>query len=234
MQTVVVEGPFGSGKTSAIRLLERLNISDPDTIILVIVSTWGISSSAVRQYTLNRAIEELGKRVDCRALRGMPQAYVDAFSQSSKWLSVLLAPWVSEKEPVEQLRLMTPILRAIDAQLVIVIEDSDRKAPDFDPAHLHAMLNDFRRVERLSFVLTVGNAAEVDFAKLAEQIIFIPRVPVSDAAFFLDKIRDHCREKWPAIDILAGTGSRPVSLVADLQAAQLAGSIFGRQSLIWT
>jgi hypothetical protein len=235
MQTVVVEGRFGSGKTSLVRLLERhVKAEQPDRFILVRISAWGFSSSAVRQYILERAIEELARWVDCRALRGMPQAYVDALSQCAKWLPALLSPWLSDAEPVKQLRLLTPILRAINAHLVVVIEDSDRTASDFDPQHLQAMLNDFREVEGLSFVLTVGSTAQIDFPKLAEQIIMIPSVPPTDAAMFLDRIRNHCREKWPVIDLVTTEQNRPTSLFADLEAANLSAFLLPWRISAWS
>jgi KAP family P-loop domain len=227
MQTVVIEGPFGSGKTGIIELLSlRIAAEQPERYILARVSAWGFSSSAARQFVLEQAIEALGSRVDCAAMRGLPRAYVEALSEYAKWLPALLFPWADDTGPVQKLQALTPILKAIDGHLVIVIEDSDRTASDFDPAHLQAMLNDFRQVERLSFILTVGSTARIDYPKLAEQIITIAQLPPSDAALLLDRIRDYCRKDWASIDLIADTPNRPENLTAAIEATEQAAMLF--------
>lgn len=234
LQTVVIEGPFGSGKTSVIELLSRIIAEDqPEKFIVCRISAWGFSSAAARQFILDQAVEALGQRVDCLAVRGLPKAYTDALSQSVKWLPASLYSSIDESTPVQKLQSLTPILRAIDANLIVVVEDSDRSGSDFEPEHLQAMLNDFRQVERLSFILTVGSTARIDFPKLAEQIITIARLRPTDAGFFLDRIRDHCRKSWPVIDAVTDTQNRPENLSANIEAAYLAGLAFAWRSSAW-
>jgi KAP family P-loop domain len=203
MQTVVVEGPFGSGKTSVVSLLRNIvKHEGGGKYLLIQVSAWGFSSIAARQHILNQVIEVLSKDVDCLAVRDLPRDYVEALTESNKWFA-LLKPSLSEIAPVERLRRLLPILAAIDIHLVVVIEDSDRNDIDFNPQHLQSMLNDFREVERLSFVLTVGSTSRVDFPKIAEQIESIPRLSRGEVLSIVDRVRDYCRERWPAIDPLA-------------------------------
>lgn|GEM_PF-1786613 len=232
MQTVVIEGPFGSGKTSVIELLER-HIADeqPERFVVCRVSAWGFSSSAARQFILDQAIEALRRRVDCLSVRGLPKDYTDVLSKSVKWLPAILYPWTDDSTPVQKLQSLTPILRAIDTNLIVVVEDSDRSGSDFEPEHLQAMLNDFRQVERLSFILTVGSTARIDFPKLAEQIITIAHLQPSDVGLLLDRIRDHCRHSWPVIDTVTDSQNRPTSLSEHIEAA--AGLGFAWRSSAW-
>ncbi len=203
MQTVVLEGPFGSGKTSVIGLLRKIVQEEGENRYLLIqVSAWGFSSAAARQHILNQVIEVLANEVDCLGVRDLPRDYVEALMESTKWFA-LLKPSLSELAPAERLKRLLPILTAIDIHLIVVIEDSDRNDVDFNPQHLQSMLNDFREVERLSFILTVGSTSRVDFPKIAEQIESIPRLSRDDALSLLDRVRDYCREQWPAIDPLA-------------------------------
>jgi hypothetical protein len=203
MQTVVLEGPFGSGKTSVISLLRNIVDQEGDgKYLLVQVSAWGFSSTAARQHILNQVIEVLSNDVDCLGVRDLPRDYVEALMESNKWFA-LLKPSLSELAPAERLKRLLPILAAIDIHLVVVIEDSDRNDIDFNPQHLQSMLNDFREVERLSFVLTVGSTSRVDFPKVAEQIESIPRLSRGDALSLIDNVRDYCRDTWPTIDPLA-------------------------------
>lgn len=234
MQTVVIEGPFGSGKTSVIELLERhIAEEQPERFVVCRVSAWGFSSLAARQFILDQAVEALRRWVDCLAVRGLPKAYMDALSQGLKWLPAVLYPWAGDSTPVQKLQSLTPILRAIDANLIVVVEDSDRSGSDFEPEHLQAMLNDFRQVERLSFILTVGSTARIDFPKLAEQIIPVARLQPTDVALFLDRIRNHCRQSWPVIDVVTDSQNRPDSLFAAVEAAHLAGLWLPWRSSAW-
>ena len=127
---------------------------------------------------------------------------MDALTESTKWFA-LVKPSLATPSPAERLKRLLPILAAIDIRLVVVIEDSDRNDIDFNPQHLQSMLNDFREVERLSFILTVGSTSKVDFPKVAEQIESIPRLSQSDVLSMVDRVRDLCREAWPTIDPIA-------------------------------
>jgi hypothetical protein len=203
MQTVVLEGPLGSGKTSVINLLNNIIASRGDgKFLLMRVSAWGFSSSAAREYILRQVVENLSNEVDCLAVRDLPRDYVDALTESSKWFA-LLKPSLSEPPPAQRLKRLLPILAAIDLRLVVVIEDSDRNDVDFNPQHLQSMLNDFRAMERMTFILTVGSTSRVDFPKIAEQIESIPRLSRDQALFMVDQLRDYCRSTWPIIDPIA-------------------------------
>ncbi len=203
LQTVVLEGPFGAGKTSVVNLLQRFVEREGDGRYLVVpVSAWGFSSLSARQHVLNQVIEQLSEHVDCLAVRDLPRDYVDALVESNKWFA-LLKPSVSQLAPAERLKRLMPILNAIDLHLIVVIEDSDRNDVDFNPQHLQSMLNDFREVERLSFILTVGSASGVDFPKVAEHIETIPRLSQYDALSLIDAVREYCRDNWIPIDPVA-------------------------------
>lgn len=235
LPTVVIEGPFGSGKTSIIELLcRRVAEERPEGFIVARVSAWGFSSAAARQFVIEQAVEVLRQRVDCLAVRGLPEAYTNALSEYGTWLQAILYPWTEKRSPVERLQLLTPILKAIDARLIVVIEDSDRSGSDFESAHLQAMLNDFRQVERLSFILTVGSTARIDFPKLAEQIVTVALLPSTDAALFLDRVRDHCRKVYKAVDVVTDKQNRPDSLLADIEASQFVASVISPRGAAWS
>jgi hypothetical protein len=202
MQTVVLEGPLGSGKSSVIRLLSNILQDEAEQrYLLITVSAWGFSSSAARQHILSQIVQVLSRDVDCLSVQDLPRDYVEAFTEANSWFA-LFKPALGQLAPAVRLKRLLPILAAIDVHLVVVIEDSDRNDVDFNPQHLQSMLNDFREVERLSFILTVGSTSRVDFPKVAEQIESIPGLSRGDALSVVDQVRDYCREKWPAIDPL--------------------------------
>jgi len=202
LQTVVLEGPYGSGKTSVVRLLKAmLELEEPHAYVLVEVSAWGFSSVVVREHVVNAIVEALFAQVDCLAVRDLPRQYAQAVTESGKWFS-LLKPSLSELTPAKRLSRLSPVLAACDLHAVVVIEDSDRNDIEFNPQHLQAMLNDFRQIERLSFVLTVGSASLVDFPKVAEHIEVIPGLSQRFALSLVDRIRQYCRDHWANIDPL--------------------------------
>jgi len=204
-QTVVIQGPFGAGKTSVVRLVENLaSESEDERYIFAHVNCWGFSSIAAQEHILERAIEELSQTVDCLALRRLPAAYANTIRESNSWFSLLTYITGEEKEPAVQLRRFTPLLRAIAAQLVIVIEDTDRNGPDFDQKHIEAMLYRFREVERVSFILTAGSKSDIDFPKIAEHISFISPLRVDAVLALVNRIRDYCFTNWIFIDPTAG------------------------------
>jgi hypothetical protein len=203
MQTVVLEGALGSGKTSVINVLDRIiRESGHCDYLLVPVSAWGFSSAAARQHILGQVVEKLSMQLDCLAVHDLPRRYIEAVTESQKWLT-FLRPSLSELAPAERLRRLLPMLSAVDLHLVVIIEDSDRNDAEFNPQHLQSMLNDFREVERLSFILTVGSSSRVDFPKVAEQIESIPRLSRGDVLALVDRVRDYCLSNWPSIDPLA-------------------------------
>lgn len=204
-QTVVIQGHFGAGKTSVVRLVEDLaNNAKGERYIFAHVNCWGFSSIAAQEHILQQAVEELSHTVDCLALRRLPTAYADAIRKSNWWFGILASMSIEAKEPAAQLKRFTPLLRALGAQLVIVVEDTDRNGADFDQTHIEAMLYRFREVERVSFILTAGSKSDIDFPKIAEHILFLSPLRPNDVLALINRVRDHCRTAWSFIDPTAG------------------------------
>ena len=216
-KTVVIQGPFGAGKTSTVKLVEDLaKNSKGERYIFAHVNCWGFSSIRAQEHILEKAISELSRTVDCLALRRLPAAYADALRKSNSWFGLLAYITGEEKEPGAQLQRFTPLLRAIGAQLVIVIEDTDRNGPDFDQRHIEALLYRFRKVERVSFILTAGSKSDIDFPKIAEHILFLSPLRPDAVLAMVNRVRDHCRT-WSFIDPTLGPYSsrnRPEQLDA--------------------
>lgn len=229
-QTVVVQGPFGSGKSSIVQLVESFAAAKTDEwFIFAHVNCWGFSSISAQEHVLEGAVAALSKHVDCLAVRHVPAAYADALSETSSWLKAVVRVLKGSGGPVTQLQRFTPILRAIGAQLVIVVEDTDRNGPDFDQKHIEAMLFNFREVERVSFVLTAGAKSEIDFPKIAEHILFIPPLGEETTLVLLDRIRNQCQTEWKNIDptpTQSAPRNRPVSLRANAATAHAAFGMF--------
>lgn len=204
-QTVVVQGPYGSGKSSVIRLvqLRAQGLRNP-YMIFVELNCWGFESTTrAQEYVLTQCVEALHETVDCTCLRSVPGRYAQALSAAApSWIFSLFEPLLSLPGPLDQIARFAPLLRLSQAQLVAVIEDTDRNGGDFDPSQIEAMLFHFRAIERMSFIVTAGPQVRIEFPKIAERIEFLPNLPKHQVLAVLDRVRDHCRTSQPFIDLV--------------------------------
>jgi len=204
-QTVVIQGEFGSGKSSIVKIVEsKMQSLIEDKCIFVRVTCWGFSSAAVQEHILERIINELSYEVDCLGLRPVPSDYVEAISKTNSWIAAAFRFFSVSPEPVDHLKRLTPILEAICSRLVVIIEDTDRNGPDFDQKHIEAMLHNFRSVERVSFILTAGSKSQIDFPKIAEYILFLPSLPKDKVLSVIDRIRNNMMDSSTYIDPMLG------------------------------
>jgi hypothetical protein len=160
---IAITGAFGSGKTTLVNFVESelRQLPQSTRVWLCRVSCWGFDDSrAALQHTLAAMVDCLERQVDCAAVRGLPVAYQQAFSAASTgWLSSILpVALVQDPNPTQQLRRLTPLLRAIDARLVVVIEDVDRQeSSDFDPTHIERLLYSLKGVSGVSFIVCTSS-----------------------------------------------------------------------------
>jgi hypothetical protein len=236
-KTVVVQGPFGGGKSSLMQLVREKGEGKAGVFyIFVEVNCWGFSSQRAQEHILECTIEALSQHVDCAALRKLPAAYAEALSSTNHWLGIVTEIFGGDSTPLGQLQRLSPILRAVGAQLVVVIEDTDRNGADFDQKHIEAMLHNFRVVEGLSFILTAGEKSVIEFPKIAEHIEFLAPLRDEFVLTIMDRIRDYCRANWDDIDPVITDGrpqNRPKSLLHDARAEDIAAAMFGRQADSW-
>lgn len=236
-QTVVIQGPFGSGKSSVVALAQDYLLADEsENFIFVSVQCWGFSSIAAQEYLLEKAVAELSKEVDCLSLRSIPSAYVDAVTETNTWIGACYRALAPNATPLDHIKRFTPILEAINSRLVVIIEDTDRNGPDFDQKHIEAMLFNFREVERISFVLTAGSKSEIEFPKIAEHILFLPLLPEGSVLTLLDRVRHQCRIAVPFNDPTPSANrprNRPDSLSAEAATVREASAAFSRTVPSW-
>lgn len=147
---IALIGDRGEGKSSIINLVEFATRSEGRNtrVWFARVSCWGFeNANAVVRHILHAAVASVNEHVDCSHLRGMPESYRRAISATGGFDRIvrLLAHY---DDPWTQLRRLSPVLIAVDARLVVVVEDLDRnESRDFDPAQVVAMLHRLRSVD---------------------------------------------------------------------------------------
>ncbi len=157
-------GPWGAGKTTVLTLVEHYigehhSGKNEPRIISCRVNAWGFLKDSAPALVLRTALIELKKHVDCLALQNVPARYSQAAKAIGGNLVEAALSMVSAPDPVEQLRRMAVPLEAINARLLIIVEDVDRnQLSGTPPAHLEleSLLDDMRDVPRLSFVISLS------------------------------------------------------------------------------
>ncbi len=191
-QSVVIQGPFGSGKTSTTLIVKDSAMDQVPHMLFVYVDCWGFSTVAGQEFILEKAVTVLQENVDCLSLRRLPHSYAEALKEGSDWMGAIAQLVDATPNPDAVLERFTPILKAMDIRLVFVIEDTDRNDSDFDQRKLQAMLYRLKKIERLSFILTAGEKSEIDFPKIAEVVEPITVLAPEFSAIMLARTLNDC------------------------------------------
>ena len=133
----------------------------------------------VPRLALNRIISALDDYVETIQFRGLPVAYQRlAAAEPTGRLSAALG-FETAGDSIELLDGLSKVLAAIDAQIVLVVQDVERAGDGFDTRHLQRLLWALRNARRIQFILSVDpDAAVMDFPKLCDSIELVPELEV--------------------------------------------------------
>jgi hypothetical protein len=202
-QTVVIQGAFGSGKSSVVKLVrEEARRRGSDNLVFVTLNCWGFEvGTRVVEHVLTECVDTLHEHVDCTAIRAAPSAYARAVAaNASGWITSMLSGLQSEESPAAHIARFGPLLATGDLHLVAIVEDTDRNGQGFDVGQIEALLHQFREVERMAFILSAGENSRIEFPKIAEHIEFLPAVRKERVLAVLDTIREAHRSSGEWID----------------------------------
>jgi hypothetical protein len=195
--SIALQGAYGAGKTSVIQMAEGRAHRNRQRLWCVKVSCWGFdNSSVVQREALDQIVQCVGEKIDCFAIRGLPRNYIDAITKDGGWLGVFKIIISRHLSPLEQLQRFTPILGAVDHIVVVVVEDVDRNGRGFDLGDVQALLARFREVTGVSFILSISNEQQVDFARLCEFVDVVPTLDEEQALKIVHRVRAMCLDKF--------------------------------------
>ena len=110
--------------------------------------------------------------MDCSAISELPESYRHLLAGGGGWWASF-AKFIGDSDPQAQLSRLTPILKAMNMRLVLVLEELDRpQGAHFDPQDIEAMLYRIKTVSGVSFMLAGGKNAkyQIAFTKLCDHI----------------------------------------------------------------
>ena len=141
---------------------------------------------------LERAISALDDFVDTQAVRRLPDAYQRILSAEPTGTFARVFGSERTTDAAEQLSRLTPLLEAIDANLLLVIEDAERAGDTFETRHLERLLWTLRDIDRVSFILSFDpEGRSFDYTKLCDNIERVPRMTVDRVEDLLAPAYEH-------------------------------------------
>lgn len=177
-RAVALVGAFGTGKSSILNTVcAELNNCSP-RIVCAWLDVWTVPKAEdVPRLALSQVIRALDGLVDTIELRGLPDSYKRlAAAEPTGWLARILRG--DSVDSLQALERLSRILDAIDAQVVLMVEDVERTGESFDTRHLERFLWALRRLERCTFVVAVDAESRLDFLKLCDTVELVPMVRV--------------------------------------------------------
>ena len=154
-RSVALLGDFGSGKTSILNLLRAELQRTNSTIAVADFDVWAVPQPAdVPRLALDRIITALDDYVDTIALRDLPLSYQRLVAAiPSRWLQRVLSIRRKRGDSLEELQRLTPILEAVDIQIILIVQDVERAGTAFDTRHLQRLLWTLRELPRVELPL---------------------------------------------------------------------------------
>ena len=201
-RSVALIGPVGSGKSSILNLVRGQLDQSTVTNIVASFDVWAVPRSEdAPRIVLDGIIEALDDYVDTIGVRTLPVTYQRLVAAAPANLAKLLGVQ-SEGDSIGTLLRLRPILEALNARLVLIVEDVERTGTTFDTRHLQRFLWALREVPRTSFIFAHDptQGPTVDYTKLCDTVELVPPMEYADIDAILTTAFGHWVSVYGDVD----------------------------------
>lgn len=201
--SVALLGGLGTGKSTILNAVRaQLESATPLTIVAQF-DVWAVPRPEdVPRLALNRIVIALDRYADTIELRSLPVSYQRmAAAEPTGMLSGALGIQ-DGTDSIEELDRLTPILEALNARVVLIIEDAERVGEGFETRHLERLLWALKRHNRISFLVAADRkGTKIDFAKLCDIVQLVPPLTPQSALAVLNVAYAHWLTQFSGSDI---------------------------------
>jgi energy-coupling factor transporter ATP-binding protein EcfA2 len=201
-QSIALLGPFGSGKSTILNTVRAELKHRQPLVIVAQMNVWAIPRPEdVPRFALTRILAALDAYIDTIDFRGLPASYqrlaaAEPTGRLSKALGV-----DSVGDPISEVERLTPVLEALNARLLLTVEDAERAGEGFETRYLERLLWTLRGVRRASFVLALDHQrAKLDYPKLCDSIELVPAMGFESVARLVKIAHAHWMNEFSFID----------------------------------
>ncbi len=201
-KTISLIGPYGSGKTSILKLAQK-ELEKQKGKLIIFISAWGYEDKKLTGYILRNIVRQISKHTDCLSISLVPLNFQNIFINHSWGLFNFLKFVFAFESPDSLIRKINDVLKRSDKELIIFLEDIDRNQNKNIHHQLYSLFNYFVEMDSISFVVSYGadNVVAEPLTKITDKTEIVPKFGRFTTYDQLVKFRSHCLDKHNDIDV---------------------------------
>ncbi|MEI8707176.1 P-loop NTPase fold protein [Pseudoalteromonas sp. B62] len=166
---ILICGPFGVGKTTAINLaVDKLkNKKELPKLVHCNIDLWGIEAESIIQYVLDEVLIALSTEIDMCKFRSLPSHYISAMNAGNTSSKIFAAFMHKPTSPDALLKSLSDVINAANLRLLVTIQDLDRNQKALDSLHVLAgLLDRLEGLRGIDYIFAGENRPEFSDALL--------------------------------------------------------------------
>lgn len=160
---ILICGPFGVGKTTAINLaVNKLkNKKELPKLVHCNIDLWGVEAESIIQYVLDEVLIALSTEIDMCKFRSLPSHYISAMNAGNTSSKIFAAFMHKPTSPDALLKSLSDVINTANLRLLVTIQDLDRNQKALDSLHaLAGLLDRLEELQGIDYIFAGENRPE--------------------------------------------------------------------------